>query len=749
MVAQPTPLSWTTGDAERDGRNWMSELGDRELSHLLGYLNVKGLAAAACTCKRLAKLCAKSQVWKDVVHRLWPPAALRQLELPSRGLGWRRVAREVVSLESLRWRSLACGGCISPLRTNFSTCGLGDRVYVFGGEGVDSTALNDLFVLDLSDSHPAWARVDVQGTLPPGRWGHTLREISSDALLLFGGSGAEGPLGDAHVLRLGGEDGARWHPVVLPPDSPAPSPRSWHGACALSPRQLLVMGGCSLGGRLLSDTWLLTVGDACGLPDQPSSAPHQGWSYWRELSTAWAPPARLGLSLVATEGSRVFAFGGLASAGPIRLRSQDSFVLDLDSSNPTWSYVSGSRHPSGMAAAGTPPPPRLEQVAGTLIGGRVMVFGGSINAVNPAAAAAAAVEAMGGVPSAAALAAAAADTGLGGGESRSWEPYVMSPNSASPTWRRLRVRGEPPRDAWGYSSCMLGYNRFVLLGSYKGNSLDLNQLHELQLITPPELEAYGGGEARDARRAAREAEDPWAPARGSNVNHEHVVVREEDCSLGDSGEDEEEELYLERRRDSPSGWEGEEAPEPMDSDEPRAHAGECGGGGGSAGDDSQEAKPRPARARLCGGEFPSSSDDGGGDESGEGNGGDYKEEGRPPPQFAGRPGAPPELYRRTDRREVSSQAPLEPKAAQDAPAAAPQHPLKSVLGPVAPLLASGARLLTQLLGGGAAAGGSAPPAEQGAEEVDRRRRSLAGRGVAHPRPNRGGSGSDEEPPMKH
>ena len=98
---------------------------------------------------------------------------------------------------------------------------------------------------------------------------------------------------------------------------------------------------------------------------------------------------------------------------------------------------------------------------------------------------------------------------------------------------------------------------------------------------------------------------------------------------------------------------------------------------------------------------------------------------------------------------MSSQAPLEPKAAQDAPAAAPQHPLKSVLGPVAPLLASGARLLTQLLGGGAAAGGSAPPAEQGAEEVDRRRRSLAGRGVAHPRPNRGGSGSDEEPPMKH
>ena len=78
----------------------------------------------------------------------------------------------------------------------------------------------------------------MQGALPPGRWGHTLRELSSDALLLFGGSGVEGPLGDAHVLRLGGEAGARWHPVILPPDSAAPSPRSWHGACALSPRQL-------------------------------------------------------------------------------------------------------------------------------------------------------------------------------------------------------------------------------------------------------------------------------------------------------------------------------------------------------------------------------------------------------------------------------------------------------------------------------------------------------------------------------
>jgi hypothetical protein len=185
------------------------------------------------------------------------------------------------------------------------------------------------------------------------------------------------------------------------------------------------------------------------------------------------PPARLGLSLVATEEGRVFAFGGLASAGPVRLRSQDAFSMDLRSPEPTWHYVTGSQLPSGAAAAGTPPPPRLEQVAGTLIGGRVLVFGGSVNGGSNNAAAAA------------------------------WEPYVLSPNVETPTWRRLPVRGQGPRDAWGYSACMLGAHRFILPGKLQNGTMDVNEMHELSLFSDPEADAGPDSSCRSdtARRA--------------------------------------------------------------------------------------------------------------------------------------------------------------------------------------------------------------------------------------------------------
>jgi hypothetical protein len=330
------------------------------------------------------------------------------------------------------------------VRTNFSTCGVGNRVFIFGGEGADASAYNDLFVLDLDVPAPAWQAVVLpeDALLPPGRWGHTLRELGSSALVLFGGCSAAGPLNDVFVLNLAVSPPV-WREVVCAPE-PAPVPRSWHGACTLSGRELLIFGGCSSTGKLLSDTWRLSL--------------ELEFPRWEELSHGWTPPARLGLSLVATEEGRVFAFGGLASAGPVRLRSQDAFSMDLRSPEPTWHYVTGSQLPSGAAAAGTPPPPRLEQVAGTLIGGRVLVFGGSVNGGSNNAAAAA------------------------------WEPYVLSPNVETPTWRRLPVRGQGPRDAWGYSACMLGAHRFILPGKYQNGTLDVNQLHELSVFSDPDAD---------------------------------------------------------------------------------------------------------------------------------------------------------------------------------------------------------------------------------------------------------------------
>jgi hypothetical protein len=307
LAPMPTPTSWALGGGNaRDVRDWVSELGDREVSHLLGFLNIKGLASVACTCSRLKRLAHADAVWRAACSRLWSEPTLASLRMPVAHLGWRRMAREVITLEALQWRQLRVGGEVTPVRTNFSTCGLGNRVFIFGGEGADASAYNDLFVLDLDVPAPAWRNVALpeDALLPPGRWGHTLRELGSSALVLFGGCSAAGPLNDVFVLNLAVSPPV-WREVVCAPE-PAPVPRSWHGACTLNGRELLIFGGCSSTGKLLSDTWRINL--------------ESDWPRWEELSHNWTPPARLGLSLVATEEGRVVAFGGVASAGAVRLR---------------------------------------------------------------------------------------------------------------------------------------------------------------------------------------------------------------------------------------------------------------------------------------------------------------------------------------------------------------------------------------------------------------------------------------------
>lgn len=350
------------------------------------------------------------------------------------------------------------GGEIAPARTNFSTCGLGNKVYVFGGEGADSTAFSDVFVLDLDAESPRWEllRVSERMARPPGRWGHTLREVWPSHLLLFGGCSSEGPLNDVYILDLSADPPA-WRELPVQPQ-PAPAPRSWHGACVTNGAELVICGGCNAAGRLMSDTWRLDLTADC--------------PRWEELSGAWAPPARLGLSLVPSEEGRIFAFGGLASAGAVRLRSQEAFTMDLRSPQPTWSYVSGSRQPSGAAQEGDAPPARLEHVAGALVGGRVLVFGGSV-----------------------------VGSGSGGAVGRSqavapWQPYVLSPNCEHPTWRRLPVCGDGPDDAWGYAACMLSGCRFILPGKVTNGALDMNELNELTIFGGHES---GCGSAHSAK----------------------------------------------------------------------------------------------------------------------------------------------------------------------------------------------------------------------------------------------------------
>ncbi|MEO7118204.1 MAG: kelch repeat-containing protein, partial [Candidatus Limnocylindrales bacterium] len=75
--------------------------------------------------------------------------------------------------------------------------------YVFGGADLDRKPLDSLFKLDLTSLD--WAALSPAGPGPSARSGATLIVLPDGiGLLLFGGTGRDGPLADLWELRLGG-----------------------------------------------------------------------------------------------------------------------------------------------------------------------------------------------------------------------------------------------------------------------------------------------------------------------------------------------------------------------------------------------------------------------------------------------------------------------------------------------------------------------------------------------------------------
>nr|AML78014.1 putative LOV domain-containing protein [Hypecoum procumbens] len=409
------------------------QLNDEVISQkILSRLTPRDIASVGSVCKRLYQITKNEDLWRMVCQNAWGTETTRVLEaVPgAKRLGWGRLARELTTLEAAAWRKLTVGGAVEPSRCNFSACAVGNRVVLFGGEGVNMQPMNDTFVLDLSANHPEWQHFKVSSP-PPGRWGHTLSCVNESCLVVFGGCGTQGLLNDVFVLDLDAQFPA-WREISgLTP----PLPRSWHSSCTLDGSKLVVSGGCADSGVLLSDTFLLDLTTM----DRP---------VWREIAVAWTPPSRLGHTLSVYGGRKILMFGGLAKSGPLRLRSSDVFTMDLSDEEPSWRCVTGSGMPGAGNPAGIAPPPRLDHVAVSLPCGRILIFGGSVAGLHSAS-----------------------------------QLYLLDPSDEKPTWRILNVPGRPPRFAWGHSTCVVGGTRAIVLGGQTGEEWMLSELHELSLAS--------------------------------------------------------------------------------------------------------------------------------------------------------------------------------------------------------------------------------------------------------------------------
>nr|AML78718.1 putative LOV domain-containing protein [Elaeocarpus sylvestris] len=398
---------------------------------ILSLLTPRDIASVGSVCRRFYELTKNEDLWRMVCQNAWGSETTRVLEMVpgAKRLGWGRLARELTTLEAAAWRKLTVGGAVEPSRCNFSACAVGNRVVLFGGEGVNMQPMNDTFVLDLNSSNPEWQHVQVSSP-PPGRWGHTLSCVNGSHLVVFGGCGRQGLLNDVFLLDLDAKP-PTWREISgLAP----PLPRSWHSSCTLDGTKLIVSGGCADSGVLLSDTFLLDLS-----MEKP---------IWREIPVAWTPPSRLGHTLSVYGGRKILMFGGLAKSGPLRFRSSDVFTMDLSEEEPCWRCVTGSGMPGAGNPGGIAPPPRLDHVAVSLPGGRILIFGGSVAGLHSAS-----------------------------------QLYILDPTDEKPTWRILNVPGRPPRFAWGHSTCVVGGTRAIVLGGQTGEEWMLSELHELSLAS--------------------------------------------------------------------------------------------------------------------------------------------------------------------------------------------------------------------------------------------------------------------------
>nr|AML76574.1 putative LOV domain-containing protein [Posidonia australis] len=406
------------------------QLSDEVLAHdILSRLSPRDVASIGSICIRMRQLTKNEHLRRMVCQNAWGKEVTGELELSTKRLGWGRLARELTTLEAATWKKVTVGGRIEPSRCNFSACAVGNRLVLFGGEGVNMQPMDDTFVLNLDAAHPEWSRVKVASS-PPGRWGHTLSCLNGSWLVVFGGCGRQGLLNDVFVLDLDAQQ-PTWKEVS---GKAPPLPRSWHSSCTVDGSKLVVSGGCADSGVLLSDTFLLDLNK-----EKPT---------WKEIRSLWSPPSRLGHTLSVYDRTKILMFGGLAMSGSLRLRSCDSYTIDLEEDKPQWRQLECSGFP------GVGPPPRLDHVAVSLPCGRIIIFGGSIGGLHS--------------PS---------------------QLFLLDPCEEKPTWRILNVPGQPPESAWGHSTCIVGGTRVLVLGGHTGEEWLLNELYELCLASSPDSDS--------------------------------------------------------------------------------------------------------------------------------------------------------------------------------------------------------------------------------------------------------------------
>jgi len=281
-------------------------LSDELLHKIVCHLDPVSALSMKSTNKHFREIIGDSRVWRNAMENYVGEECTAHLSHSYPDVSMDELAKQVVTLKGLKWTHKKVGGKVAPSRCNFSSCAVGSKIVIFGGDHCQQ-ALNDTHVLDLTRHNPRWKKLEAlrprlppqvaletaemdglllaaaaeggQGhgpngqngphghsgeageaamdlPLPPGRFGHTIRALDGRYVVLFGGCGNSGLYNDTWLLDMEAPVLA-WRRVEVEGDRPVA--RVWHAACVVEGSKLVVFGGCDSVGELLDDTHVLDL----------------------------------------------------------------------------------------------------------------------------------------------------------------------------------------------------------------------------------------------------------------------------------------------------------------------------------------------------------------------------------------------------------------------------------------------------------------------------------------------------------
>jgi hypothetical protein len=224
--------------------------------------------------------------------------------------------------EPLTWRELLPAGSAPPARQMHTAIYdvYNHRMVVFGGQGSNGL-LGDLWSLGLTEGTVIWSEIAATGPSPVAR-AQQSAVYAGTQMVVFGGAGARGLLGDTWSLHLGSGLEA-WRQIVPGQATPAPSARRGHLAIHVPlPAPFVLLFGGLTGDGFKDDVWRLDL-----------TAGAEAWGRLEPGGTGPTPRA-WGCMGLDDQGTRAIVFGGVGRtrAGTSDL---DGFAAPAQTTTPT------------------------------------------------------------------------------------------------------------------------------------------------------------------------------------------------------------------------------------------------------------------------------------------------------------------------------------------------------------------------------------------------------------------------------